>query len=216
MEFESMPLSWADYYEKGFENMAIAIGGGVSKQDIRLSADIMKSYNPRIHYRENEYSAEFIFENCLKHWNRDIDIKSSAEKFFDGIDLKINIYNDTIEMLEYLKSAGFTICALTDIPSGMPDDYFKNKIGELLNYIDFYVSSQSCGYRKPNVYGMKLIADKFNVDISNLIFVGDEEKDKLLSEKIKCKFYLIDRKGINKNADINNLGELKNLIFSKH
>ena len=212
MDFEGMPLCWADYYKTGFENLAKALNCDVSKKDIALSAEIMKSYNPRIHYREKEYSPDYIFRHCLKHWNTDFALEYAAEKFFNGIQLKAVIYDDSVEMLQYLKAHGYTICALTDIPAGMPDAYFKLKISSLLSYIDFYVSSQSCGFRKPNIHGMKLIAEKFNVDLSDLIFVGDEEKDKLVAEKIGCKFYLIDRMGTDENADINAVCELKNLI----
>ena len=34
--------------------------------------------------------------------------------------------------------------------SGMPDKLFKAQIDTLVNSCDFYISSQSCGYRKPN------------------------------------------------------------------
>lgn len=202
MEFAGMPLSWVDYYEIGFKNIAKTFDIDVSEEDIDLSVQIMKSYNPRVNYREKEYSAEYIFEKSLKHWNIQIDIKYAIEEFFNGMNLNSVIYDDSINTLKALKSKGYRICALTDIPSAMPDDLFKESIEELLQYIDFYVSSQSCGYRKPNAHGIELIAEKYNVALSDLVFVGDEEKDKLLAEKIGCKFYLIDRKGINKNADV--------------
>lgn len=211
MEFKGMPLCWTDYYKTGFENIAKAFACDVSKKTIALSVEIMKSYNPRVHYREKEYSAEWIFTKCLQHWNADINIDSAIQKFFDGMNLIPVIYEDTISTLQYLKAHGYTICALTDIPSGMPDDYFKNKISKLLEYIDFYVSSQSCGYRKPDVHGMELIADTYNTDLCDLIFVGDEDKDRILSEKISCPFYLIDRTGMNKNADLITVSELKNI-----
>ncbi|MCH5320287.1 MAG: HAD family hydrolase [Eubacterium sp.] len=212
MEFQNMPLSWVNYYKKGFESIAKALNNNISNDDIDLSVEIMKSYNPRVNYREIEYTSQFIFEESLKHWKGDIDIEKAIKIFFDGINLMAVIYRDSIDMLKYLKSQGYIICALTDIPSAMPDKYFKDRISELLKHIDLYVSSQSCGYRKPNPYGIKLIADNYNVRLSDLIFVGDEEKDKKLSEKIGCKFYLIDRKEENKNADIHNMLDLKNIL----
>ena len=212
MEFAGMPLSWVDYYEIGFKNIAETFDFNISEEDIDLSVQIMKSYNPRVNYREKEYSAEYIFEESLKHWNKQIDIKYAIEVFFDGMNLNSVIYDDSINTLKALKSQGYMICALTDIPSAMPDYLFKNSIEELLQYIDFYVSSQSCGYRKPNTHGIKIIAEKYNVALSDLVFVGDEEKDKVLAEKIGCKFYLIDRKGINKIADLFNINDLIDII----
>ncbi len=216
MEFENMPPSWVDYYRQGFESIARSINNGVSDKDLDLSAEIMKTFNPRVNYREIEYTPEFIFEKCLKHWRGDIEPESAIKIFFDGINPGTVIYSDSIDMLKHLKSDGYIICALTDIPSAMPDNYFKDKITELLKHIDFYVSSQSCGYRKPNTHGIKLIAEKYNVKLSDLIFVGDEEKDKRLSDKIGCRFYLIDRKGKNKNADIHNMTDLLNILDKRH
>lgn len=212
MEFQNMPLSWVDYYKQGFKSIAKALNNNISDDDIDLSVEIMKSYNPRVNYREIEYTSQFIFEKSLKHWQGDIELEKAIKIFFDGINLKTIIYNDSIDMLKYLKLQGYTICALTDIPSAMPDEYFKDSITELLKHIDFYVSSQSCGYRKPSTHGIELISDKYNIKLSDLTFIGDEEKDKKLADKIGCKFYLIDRKEKNKNADIHNMLELKSII----
>lgn len=212
MEFSGMPPTWIDYYEQGFQSIAKSLNADISSKDIDLSVEIMKSYNPRVNYREIEYSPEFIFEKALKHWNMEPELERIIKPFFDGLNLNTIIYGDTIDMLEYLKENGYIICALTDIPSAMPDIYFKNTIKNLLPKLDFYVSSQSCGYRKPNVHGIQLIADKYNTDIRNLIFVGDEEKDKMLAQKVGCSFYLIDRKNKNWAADIHNMNDLKSIL----
>lgn len=212
MEFVGMPPTWIDYYRQGFQSIAKSLGGNISDEDIDLSVEIMKNYNPRVNYREIEYSPEFIFEKALKHWVKGIKLEKAIKIFFDGLNLNTIIYNDTIDMLKCLKENGYIICALTDIPSAMPDAYFKSTVENLLPYIDFYVSSQSCGYRKPNTHGIQLIADKYTTDIKNLIFVGDEEKDKILAEKVGCSFYLIDRKNKNSAADIHNMSELKFIL----
>lgn len=212
MEFVGMPPTWIDYYRQGFQSIAQSLGGHVSDEDIDLSVEIMKAYNPRVNYREIEYTPEFIFEKALKHWDKGIELEKAIKTFFDGLNLNTIIYNDTIDMLKCLKENRYIICALTDIPSAMPDAYFKSTIENLLPYIDFYVSSQSCGYRKPNTHGIQLIADKYTTDIKNLIFVGDEEKDKKLAQKVGCSFYLIDRKNENSAADIHNMSELKFIL----
>ena len=53
-------------------------------------------------------------------------------------------------MLQKLKEKGYTMAALTDLPSAMPDEIFRRDISELLGYFDYYVSSTVAGYRKPN------------------------------------------------------------------
>ena len=213
MEFVNMPPSWIDYYRQGFEAVAKSLNSNILDSDIALSAEIMKTYNPRVNYREIEYTPEFIFEKCLEHWNTDINPDNAIKIFFDSFGLNTIIYDDSIEMLEHLKAEGYKICALTDIPSAMPDEYFRRLIPDLLEHIDYYVSSQSCGYRKPNIHGMELIANQYDTELDSLIFVGDEEKDKRLAEKIGCTFYLIDRKNKNHYADIHNMEDLKKLII---
>lgn len=212
MDFVNMPPSWVDNYEAGFEAIAKAFVCNIPQEDIALSCEIMKSLNPRIHYREIEYSPEYIFEKSLVHWNVTIDIDHAVRACFGAFGLTAVIYDDSIEMLEFLKAKGCICCALTDIPSGMPDAYFKGLITDLLGHIDFYVSSQSCGYRKPNINGITQIAEKYDVRLCDLIFVGDEEKDKRLAETIGCTFYLIDRKNKNSDADICNMADLKKYI----
>ncbi len=213
MEFVNMPPSWVDYYRQGFEAIAKFLNSNISDSDIDLSAEIMKTYNPRINYREIEYSPELIFKKCLEHWNTNINLDEAIKIFFDSFGLNTIIYNDSIKMLEHLKAQGYQICALTDIPNAMPDKYFRHFIPDLLEHIDYYVSSQSCGYRKPSSHGIELIADKYGIKLCNLIFVGDEEKDKRLAEKIGCTFYLIDRKNKNNTVDIHNMEDLKKLII---
>jgi len=48
--------------------------------------------------------------------------------------------------------------------------------------------------------------------LSELILVGDEEKDRLTAENVGCRFIRIDRKGTG-NGDICNLNELLRMLF---
>lgn len=72
----------------------------------------------------------------------------------------------------------------------MTDEYFKKYIKELTVVLDFYISHQNCGYRKP--YGHILIntAKRLNQDIKDLIYIGDEEKDRLTTFNNGCRFIL--------------------------
>lgn len=74
----------------------------------------------------------------------------------------------------------------------MPDELFKDSIPGLLTHIDLYVSSQSCGYRKPNAMGISCIANRYGTGIADLLFVGDEEKDHKTAMNAGCDFMFID------------------------
>ena len=85
--------------------------------------------------------------------------------------------------------------ALPDLPSGFPDERFRQDIAELMRHFDYYVSSAVSGVRKPNDGGLRMIAEKFGVPLAELVLVGDEEKDAGTAERAGCRFVRIDRSG---------------------
>lgn len=205
MEYEGMPNSWVDYYEQGLEEINRKYDCKKSAVDISKSANILKAYNPRVHYREKEYSPEFIFSRALAHWNIDPAVKDCVYTFFEGLQLKAKIYSDTVPVLKELKDRKYGIAALTDLPTAMPDELFKKDISELIKHFDLYVSSSTSGFRKPNSMGLTQIAEHFSVPITELVFVGDEEKDRMTAQNAGCTFVCIDRKD---GHGIRNLYEL--------
>ena len=195
MEYVGMPHSWVDYYERGFSNINRKFGLNKNSEDIARSVELLKTFNPRVQYREEEYSPEYIFSRVLEHWKTDVDVIDCVYAFYEGLRLNAVIYPDTLPVLQELKRREYRIAALTDLPTAMPDELFKQDIAGLLGYLDMYVSSMSCGFRKPNCTGLRLIAERFDVPITELVFTGDEEKDRLTAENAGCKFVRVDRKG---------------------
>ncbi len=191
MEFKGMPPVWIDYYKVGFDSVNAKYNLGLTESDIDRSVQIMKSYNPRINYREKEIAPYDIFKEATADWNKELDINSIIESFFAGINLDTVIYDYSFELLEKYKSDGYNIACLTDLPSGMPDYIFRKPLAKLIDKLDLYVSSQSCGYRKPNKFGLEYITDYFNTDIKDILFIGDEEKDKQAAQNAGCKFMFI-------------------------
>lgn len=211
MEYTGMPDSWTDYYKQGFEAVDQYYHCNISTSHIEKSVEILCSFNPRIHYREEEYSPEYIFKKALEHWHRDIPIADCADIFYRGLKLKAEIYPDTIPILITLRKQGYQIATLTDLPTAMPDELFKKDIAQLLPYFDLYVSSLSCGFRKPNIRGLQMISRYFGVPITELIFIGDEEKDRKTADNAKCHFIRINRKQKG-GGDIEDLHELVELL----
>lgn len=193
MEYRGMPLSWTGYYKQGFEVINQYYHCGVPVSCIEKSVEILKLLNPRVCYREEEYTPEYIFAKALAHWDKSLPIQDCAYKFFEGLKLEAAIYPDTMPMLEALRGQGYGIAALTDLPAAMPDELFKKDIAQLLPYLDFYVSSSSCGFRKPNSKGLQMISEHYKVPITELIFIGDEEKDRKTAQNARCRFVQIDR-----------------------
>ena len=207
MQYVGMPYSWVDFYYEGFGAIIEKFKYDVPQETVEKSVQMLKEFNPRINYREIEYSAEYIFTKVLEPWHMDIAIQSCIEIFWSGLQLKAEIYPETMNILHMLKEKGYAIAALTDLPSAMPDEIFKRDISQLLGYFDYYVSSSVSGYRKPNCRGLQMISEKFATPVEELIFVGDEEKDRKTAYNANCKFIWIRRTKKQKEG-IDNLCEL--------
>ena len=177
MEYKGMPLNWCDYYYKGFEQVKDTYGLELSEMELQESVEILKSYNPRISGRELEIAPEIIFRESVANWKNKPNIENVIDVFFKGLNLSAEVFDFSVDLLQKCKSQGCKIACLTDLPNGMPDSMFKKAIAEIIDLFDLYVSSQSCGVRKPNKEGLLLIARTFDVDVSELLFIGDEEKD---------------------------------------
>lgn len=150
MQYVGMPYSWVDFYDRGFETIMQKFKVHLPQEVFLKSVQMLKEFNPRIKYREIEYPAEYIFMKVLEDWHMEIPIQSCIETFWSGLQLKAEIYPETMDVLQTLRKRGYSIAALTDLPSAMPDEIFKQDISELMDYFDYYVSSAVAGYRKPN------------------------------------------------------------------
>ena len=137
------------------------------------------------------------------------------DAFYSSLNLTSHIYEETIPVLKKLKAEGYIIAVLTDVATGMPDELHKSYFEELLPYFDMYVSSISCGWRKPNPNGLNDIAEHFGITPDEIIYIGDEEKDIHVAKRFGCKSALIDRNKTGENfgqdftiADLNELFEI--------
>lgn len=211
MQYVGMPYSWVDFYYKGFERMIRKFKVHIPQEVVLKSVQMLKEFNPRVNYREIEYPAEYIFTKILEDWHMEMPIQSCIETFWSELQLKAEIYSETIGVLQKLREKGYMIAALTDLPNAMPDEIFKRDISDLIDYFDYYVSSSVAGYRKPNCRGLQMISKKFAIPITDLFLVGDEEKDRETAINANCKFVWIQRTEKNEES-INNLYELLEVL----
>ncbi len=195
MEYRGMPHSWITYYEACFRAVDAQYGLRLPPSYIQRSVEILREYNPRYKPREIEYAAPFLFAEATRHWDTEIPIDDIIRVFFRGMELTARIYPDTMPALSQLQQAGFRIAALTNLPSAMPDSLFRADIPQLLDALDLYVSSETCGYRKPHPAGLLYIAEHFGASISSLLFAGDEKLDIETSKRAGCASVLVCRSG---------------------
>lgn len=207
MQYVGMPHSWVQFYRQGFDAICEKFGCSVTEAEIERSIQCLSELNPRVNYREEEYLPEEMFAKALAHWQSELPVEECVRVFWDGLKLKAELYPDTIPVLHNLKEKGYKIAALTDLPSGFPDERFIEDIAELMPHFDCYISSAIAGVRKPNEGGLRMIAKRFGAALSELVLVGDEEKDFRTAERAGCNFVWIDRSG-KREGSIGSLEEL--------
>ena len=106
---------------------------------------------------------------------------------------------------------------MTDVATGMPDDLHKNYVTPLLPYFDLYVSSLSCGYKKPNPKGLQEISEKLGIAPENMVMTGDTLRDIQAAKNIGCCSILMNRSGenpqqLNQDFTVTNALEILNLL----
>ena len=193
MEYVNMPNVWIEFYDSAFRHVREKLGLPLTDEQMAASVEVLRQYNPKVKYREQDYAPEHIFEDAAKGWDFDYSLSEVIDAFFEDMKLTPLIYPETFSVLQKLRDSGWKIAALTDVATGMPDSLHKSYFPELMPYFDLYVSSQSCGYRKPNPAGVKLITEHFGA--APLFFVGDEPKDIQTGKNTGCSTVLIDRMG---------------------
>ena len=84
-------------------------------------------------------------------------------------------YDNVIEVLEELKLKGIKLAVMTN-----KEGRFTDKVLDLHNMtrlFDCIVSGDTLEVKKPNPKGLSHIADKLDVNVSDLLFVGDSSID---------------------------------------
>jgi len=164
--------------------------------------------NTRIH--------EFGF--ILKKISKEYNIKASKreiEEFDKNKWLKIteecNLFPDTIEALTKLKNANKKIFLITNTYKPKVDYILENK--KINKFFDLVVISHEIKQPKSTGELFKVILEKFNLNPSQLIVVGDKfEEDIIGAKKAGIRSFLLNRNG---QGDIKNLTEILPLVGIK-
>ncbi len=195
MEYQGLHLSWISNYKKCFDYVNEKLGLELTEVQIEKSIQILSDFNPRVKPREEEIEPEVIFKEVTTDWkfSDNLSIAKIIDLFFQAMELKPLIYEDSIPCLKALRERGIKIAVLTDVATGMPDQLHKNYNAPLLPYFNLYVSSLSCGFKKPNTKGLCDIAAFFHEVPEHMLMIGDDKRDILVAQRFGCKSVLIER-----------------------
>jgi putative hydrolase of the HAD superfamily len=192
--YSGHPLSWADNYKNALEKGFNSINKIADENDYNNCIKILSKYNTRINPRENEISSEIIFDEIMEILDINLSEKSILEnEFFEYFSQDNKIYDDTEEVLKDIKKHNFKTGILTDVPYGRVKGFIAEEIKPINKNMDIILSSVDVGYRKPNIIGYKMLAEKLGIGINEMVYIGNEEKDIIGANNTGILSILINR-----------------------
>jgi putative hydrolase of the HAD superfamily len=158
------------------------------------------------------YSKKFLTRGD-KPYDGIITAKNAFYGFFQADAV---CFDDTVEILDKLTASGIHAGFLTDVAYGMDNEYALADIAPIRAYFDIGFTSVDVGFRKPNTAGYKMLLDTFNLTSSQMLYIGDEEKDIAGANSIGITSVLINRSSEERywgqKHTIRNLCELEGLL----
>ncbi len=212
------PLNWSQSYRPALERASQRCGLNLSKQDYEKAVDILSFYNTRTNPREYEVTSQQIFTEIFdklhipnKYLN---DFKADFYLYFNS---DASVFKDVIPTLKMLNDNGILVATLSDVAYGMDDEFALSDISAIREYIQYPLTSNNVGYRKPSIKGLKILSEKMDIDLSQMIMVGDEEKDILCANTAGIFSVLInisnEIKNYGQNMTIHSLIELLKIFI---
>lgn len=212
------PLNWSKLYRPAFESIAERCGYRFSEEQYRHVGDVLTKYNTRINPREYEVSSAQIFTEIIEGIGLPAeDIEQVKNLFYSYFRQDVCLYPEVEETLSRLAGRGLVLGTLSDVAYGMDNVYALEDITAIIKYIDYPYTSNDVGFRKPGIKGLEMLAEKMQIDISEMIFVGDEEKDVICANSAGAYSVLVNRDNVAKNygqkREIHSLAELVDVII---
>ena len=211
------PLNWSKLYRPAFESIADKCGYTFSDSHYEHAGRVLTQYNTRVNPRDYEVTSEQIFREILSGMDIPMkDIEKVKLHFYSYFRQGASLYPEVGETLKRLFDKGILLGTLSDVAYAMDNVYVLEDIRAVIKYIDYPLTSNDVGYRKPCAVGLKLLAEKMQVDMKEMIFVGDEEKDIMCAANAGVYSVLINRsnevKNYGQDKEIKALDELLSMV----
>lgn len=214
-----IPLNWSRLYRPAFESVADACGYTFSDNQYRYAGQVLTKYNTRINPREKEVTSDQIFREITS--GMDIPVKDIGKvmfHFYSYFRRDACVYPEVGETLKKLSEKGILLGTLSDVAYGMDNVYALEDISAIIKYIDYPFTSNDVGYRKPRAEGLRFLSEKMQINVQEIAFVGDEEKDIKCAVNAGAYSILINRsdsvKNYGQDKEIHSLDELLSMSGS--
>ena len=141
------------------------------------------------------------FKHLLEKLNMS-NIEEIHKKYWEIFYQNIKINDGVLDLIKWLKSLEIKIYILTDYET----EYQIEKLKQLniLDYIDYIVTSEEIGCEKPSIHCFNYIIMKSNSNINEIIMIGDSFKKDIvgaINSGIYCYYYNVDFIGDIENRD---------------
>ena len=173
----------------------------IDNKYIDIGIKILKKYNTRINPRLIEVTSKQIFTEILEECNLDLEVSKFSDPFFNYFYTESEFHSDSIHCLKDIANAGYKLGYFSDVAYGQSynDKHFGNIVKELKKYSNVLLTSADVGYRKPSPKCLEILASNLKCKTTELMYIGDEEKDVVAANKVQAISVFIDRKGNNFN-----------------
>lgn len=213
LAYYPIPLNWSALYRPVFGNIKEKFALDISEDEYSHIAATLAKYNARINPREHEVSSDTVFGELLSGTKIPMDLMPDIKReFYQFFRNDVVVYEETEDTLKALRNRGIKTATLSDVAYGMDNEYALEDISRIIDLIDFPYTSNDVGYRKPNIRGLILLAEKMEIDVSEMVFVGDEKKDVECAKNAGAFAVLINRtdeeKDFGQDLTIKGLDEL--------
>jgi FMN phosphatase YigB (HAD superfamily) len=193
-------LSWAEHFRPALEQVAEACGLPVTSTQLDLGEHHLNAFNTRVFSRQREVTSNDIFRELLTEWrcSAPLPIATAERAFFAYFQKNLAVYPDVAGTLGKLRSHGMRLAILTDVPYGMKRELIEEDLRHvnLWDAIDLLATSVDVGWRKPSPEGFKFVAKQLKLCVSQLVAVGNEDKDIDAARAAGVPAVLIDRDGV--------------------
>ncbi|MEA4965600.1 MAG: HAD family hydrolase [Oscillospiraceae bacterium] len=188
------PLNWKTLYIPALEQVVEQCRIRLPEDGIEQAASVLTKYNTRENPREKEVSSETIFKEILDVWGQPYHLLPPVKSAFYGFfQADAVCYEDAVDTLQVLRSKGVKVGALTDVAYGMDDSFSLQDIAAIQPLFDLVLTSVDVGYRKPHKAGFLKLLQEFHVSPSQMMYVGDEQKDIVGANSLGIVSVLINR-----------------------
>lgn len=211
------PLNWSELYRPAFESIADKCGYAFSDSHYQHAFRVLTQYNTRVHPRDYEVTSDRIFSEILSGMDIPMkDIEQVKLHFYSYFRQDASLFPEVEETIKRLSDKGILLGTLSDVAYAMDNVYALDDIRTIIKYIDYPLTSNDVGYRKPRAEGLKLLAAKMQIDMKEIAFVGDEEKDIMCAANAGAYSILINRsdgiKNYGQDKEIKSLDELLTMV----